>query len=370
MVTMGLLERTLSPAPLESNPGLCLRLRHKKSGCQLCRDNCPTNAISIDESLHVERARCHGCGICVNVCPTGVFELKQLCYEELLGQVEAGATPGFTCSLWPQEETSLPVPCIGYLNEAVFIGMAASGSNSAELNLSHCKNCDYATGMATITKSLERTNHILSMFSPPREVRTRIIKTDHSYTPDENRSYSRREFFTHLREEIQSRGEAAIEVLSDNQKVAVNTRVMLEPRLPKKRRLLLRQMEKLGTAATTQARADKLPFAEVQINDDCNGCRMCATFCPTGALRTYDDNGKQVIDFATAHCLACNLCADICPKGALTYAVDVRLQDILSGTRRKVAVHEKATCARCGQGYIDVAGDTWCPPCRKKEVRW
>ncbi len=43
--------------------------------CGLCADNCPVQAIAVDEVAGVDPARCIGCGICVTRCPEGALTL-------------------------------------------------------------------------------------------------------------------------------------------------------------------------------------------------------------------------------------------------------------------------------------------------------
>lgn len=45
------------------------------NGCVVCKDACPYEAISVNESGHpvVDESRCNGCGICENVCPALVY---------------------------------------------------------------------------------------------------------------------------------------------------------------------------------------------------------------------------------------------------------------------------------------------------------
>jgi len=39
------------------------------TGCGICEDACPSNAISINRTAEINPALCTGCGICVNECP-------------------------------------------------------------------------------------------------------------------------------------------------------------------------------------------------------------------------------------------------------------------------------------------------------------
>lgn len=79
----------------------------------------------------------------------------------------------------------------------------------------------------------------------------------------------------------------------------------------------------------------------------CNGCGMCARFCPTGALTVRDDNRAETqiswisrrntektgfsgaaLAHAPSLCLQCRTCEQLCPRHAIelsceTFAVDI-----------------------------------------------
>ena len=46
------------------------------TGCGLCVDECPTDAISLnDDVASVDEGLCTDCGICVDVCPTDAISI-------------------------------------------------------------------------------------------------------------------------------------------------------------------------------------------------------------------------------------------------------------------------------------------------------
>ncbi len=368
MPGLSLFEGISSRAYLEVNSGQCLRLRHKKSSCRLCLESCPCGAISIDESLHVESSLCPGCGICVNVCPTGVFELRDLAYKSLLGQVREGTVVEFDCS-WssPSHQDGLSVPCLGYLNEAVLTGATIGGSQAVRLNVTpQCKKCRFNLGLRLATKSMKRANRVLALFGLPKMVSASAKETGDSLpNPQEGQLCSRREFFSYLHGETRSRVAAAIKSVDSDQ--AISAKVTLEPRLPQKRSLLLEHIKKLGQPVTDRAVANDLPFIQVEIHDDCDGCGRCVTFCPTGALRSHNQGDRQVIDFRLGYCLACGLCADICPQGAIAYSASINPGDLVNDGKTILVAHSKSTCARCGQTYITVSGNGLCLNCQKEK---
>ncbi len=360
-------EKILSPVYLTVNSGQCLRLRHKKSRCRLCLENCPSGAVTCERSLEIDYSRCSGCGICVNLCPTGVFELKDLPYESLLVPVRESSQVKFTCSSLPQENDGIRVPCLGYLDATVLTGAIADGSQAVQLNITGCKECRRALGLRAAVKSLRQANRILALFGIPRKISASAGEPGSARNPGNGGLYSRREFFSYLRGKTRSRVAAAIDRAESDREAVARTKVTLEPRLPKKRVLLLEHIKKLGQPVAARVRAGELPFAVMEIGDRCNGCGICVTFCPTGALRASDQGDRQVIDFGLRDCLDCGLCGDVCPEDAITSSAWINPSDLVTDSRKILVEHRKSVCTRCGQTYLAVSGSDLCLNCRKKK---
>ncbi len=363
---ISLLEKILSQPHLVIKPELCLRSCHKKSSCRLCSERCPAGAISLGESPQIDRSLCSGCGVCINLCPTGVFHLRDLSYESLLAQVKKGEVAEFTCSLSASNESGLKVPCLGYLNEAVFVGAIDYGAQAVKLNIARCKGCKHALGLRVAVESMKRANRIMALFGLPEKVIASARGLDDNHSFGESQLYSRREFFAYFQGETKMRVATVIDGMDSGGETAAATRATLEPKLPVKRALLLKHIKKLGKPVTDQARANGLPFARIKISDSCDDCGMCVTFCPTGALRSYDKGDKRVIDFSLENCLACGLCAEICPQASIAYSVSINPWDIVTDARMILMEHKTSACAECGQTYIAVSGSMLCLNCRKK----
>jgi ferredoxin len=45
------------------------------AACGLCVDECPFDAISVDDQANIDWAACMGCGVCVSQCPQEAISL-------------------------------------------------------------------------------------------------------------------------------------------------------------------------------------------------------------------------------------------------------------------------------------------------------
>jgi ferredoxin len=97
-------------------------------------------------------------------------------------------------------------------------------------------------------------------------------------------------------------------------------------------------------------RGDASPLGVVTIDDAaCTGCEMCATVCPSAALRSVPSDGVLAIEFDPASCTACGQCVDRCPEpGALMLEATVDLAELELG-KRTVVTHQLVRCVKCGE---------------------
>jgi heterodisulfide reductase subunit A len=61
------------------------------SGCRICNNLCPYNAIEFDAEQNVSRvitALCKGCGTCVSACPAQVISGAHFSNKQVFAQIE------------------------------------------------------------------------------------------------------------------------------------------------------------------------------------------------------------------------------------------------------------------------------------------
>jgi heterodisulfide reductase subunit A len=82
-------------------------IEEKCSGCRICNNQCPFNAIIFHEDkmvTEINPALCQGCGTCVAACPSGAITGTQFSNEQVLAQLEG------LLMVKPNGQTAVSVP--------------------------------------------------------------------------------------------------------------------------------------------------------------------------------------------------------------------------------------------------------------------
>jgi ferredoxin len=153
---------------------------------------------------------------------------------------------------------------------------------------------------------------------------------------------SRRDFFTQIKTGAQNAAAQSaaqalrLEQQPDEEKPTV-VRVMRDGTLPhfipNRRERMLDYLELIGEPSAEWLDSRLWGYLSIDV-DRCNSCRMCATFCPTGAIVKFDDPGEggaMGIEHYPADCVQCRLCEDICPANALTINSRVPVRELVEG---------------------------------------
>lgn len=332
--------------------------------------------------LDIDQARCVGCGTCATACPTCALEARDPNDTELLaclqGALNASASKRIAIACEkasiPQDEGTVRLTCLGRIDESALLQLAAWGAREVTLTCGACNACEHKPGRTVIEEVCESANTLLGLWDgtmhvelkevgpaaeptglPAQETRAdrtathgKIAQVDQQIQTacaDRTATQSAIEQVNQL---IQSAGtDNAVEQgtatrdggrpnLSDEASDGETTttdqvdrplkrlKVMADGTLPHfvpdRRERLLDALADLGEGPTdSQAMARTRLWGHVVIDTDkCTSCRMCATFCPTGAIVKFDTpDGTFGIDHYAADCVKCLCCQTICRSQAI-----------------------------------------------------
>lgn len=112
--------------------------------------------------------------------------------------------------------------------------------------------------------------------------------------------------------------------------------------VPDRRERLLDALAALGEPAASSIEC-RLAGAVVIDATRCDSCRMCATFCPTGAIRKFDDADDAIgVEHAPSDCVKCRSCQDVCRNDAITVIDTVPTRWLLGGETHRYTMTPRA----------------------------
>lgn len=330
------------------NPQRCSRIKHKSSQCTACHLHCPADAIAVGGpgmTIRVDWNKCTGCGICVNVCPSQAYTLRHGGYKQIIDNccrsITADGTLTISCS---QAEAQLganqvSMDCIGFINVVDMLALYLRGARRIIIRKGDCSECESKHGDRILSKELDLLKELSGIFQDienltvdfkGEKVIIEFPLQKPIYRPKEeekpNPSLDRRGLFSFFTNNIK---ESAIKSASmiAVEKPEPRTIISFEQYLPQRRKLFLDSIMELGTLISSEAATGRL-FNNIEIDDSCIFCGMCAKFCCTGALVINQD--KTEITFNPSKCTSCMLCEKACYHKKLKYKDSLELKDFFS----------------------------------------
>ena len=302
--------------------------------------------------IDIDQARCVGCGTCATACPTCALEARDPNDTELLARLQGALTASaskrvaIVCEKAgiAQNECTVRLTCLGRIDESALIQLAAWGAREVTLTCGACNACEHKPGRTVVEEVCESANTLLGLWDgtmhvelkevgpaaeptglPAQETRAdrtathgKIAQVDQQIQTacaDRTATQSAIEQVNQL---IQSAGAGKVAEhdtatrdgdrpnlsaeASDDKAAATDQvdrplkrlKVMADGTLPHfvpdRRERLLDALADLGEGPMdSQAMARTRLWGHVVIDTDkCTSCRMCATFCPTGAIVKFD----------------------------------------------------------------------------------
>lgn len=339
----------------------CILVRNRNASCLRCADACTSDCITYeDEQLTITAQNCVGCGTCATVCPTCALETIRQCDEALTGACSALAERDegrvvIACgslldlAAGKYDPCALVrVECLGRVEETLLCELAAEGVEEVVLVHGACDTCVHRCGWETLQDVLATQKTLLETWNCPLAVqvtsklpgRTRMTVADYDA--------SKRESLLAGGQSVMHVGALAAEASLANtlgvsggaaevQKPSLKAlfRVMEDGTLPHfipdRRERLLDALALLGEPEDTMINTRLWGHVIIDV-DKCRSCQLCATFCPTGALRKFqDEDGTFGVEHYPGDCVKCRCCEAICPEQVIEISDEVFAREMLMG---------------------------------------
>jgi ferredoxin len=229
--------------------------------------------------------------------------------------------------------------------------LVSAGINDIRLVHADCERCPNKTGWSTVCEvnssikmllvAWERDSQVALTHDMPPELQ---MSTELAQKTEDVSGLSRRDFFAQFKTGAKSfvagaaasvTGVAAATTAEQTILPKVMTDGTLPHFIPHRRETLLNCLCCLGDPVAE--RINTRLWGQMTIDTDaCNSCRMCATFCPTGAITKFDgSDGSIGVEHYSAHCVQCRLCEDVCTVDALKISSDVELHYFVEGKSKQ-----------------------------------
>lgn len=282
-------------------------MRFNKNSCTTCVRSCRLNAITIDNHVTIHKDICSECMMCVSECPTGVFQIRTMDFYSIIAELRKIQAPVLGCYIRPGLAAHEKTACLGLLSEEHLIGLLSFVQEFLQINLTGCKDCSNGFIIDVLRERLRSIARKTSMnvFEKLRIVEN---KADLNYA---DITWERRGFFKAMKNltvrearvlfEDFHRGECG---LSYSDKA-----------LPHRRELLNCSLSDLSEGK--RKRVLEHYYFDVIVDETCNDCFACVGMCPTGALKSAEEEPDTMLFFNSSLCTGCGLCESFCMKDAI-----------------------------------------------------
>lgn len=340
-VAMGRLER-LEGYGLAVHPERCVRVRNRHASCVRCAEACTSGALSLrDGALTVNEALCVGCGTCATVCPTCAIEARHPVDGELLAAahraLRAGREAVFACHRAFEQAPAacaaagaIELACLSRMEESLAMRLFADGAQCIRLLHGACEGCPRENGFASVKLVRDTVDSLLETWGLNCEYDVQQVGSEVKVAAADAAA-------------PQHVATGGIRAASAFRKPAhVQADGTLPHFVPLRRHALLDALADLGNPVRPDL--DTRLWGHVSIDmSACRSCKMCAVFCPTGALQKYvGEDGHGGVEHYPAECVHCGLCQDICPVQVITSSTAVPTSMLADGKTERYPMPDPA----------------------------
>lgn len=296
------------------DPDKCISVRNKNIRCGKCHEACVSGCIQIDgRRLLVDTSRCISCGTCATACPTGALQTINPSDDELLKNMQNvlnrnGTTAVVACSMILKKaaamvdpESVLRVTCLGRIDESLILAAAALGASRIVLVSDKCEECSYHQGTQTISAVCASAKTLLGAWNSSCVLKlTQKFPRLCARETAEHYDFQRRDFLLSMKASAASGGKEAAAFVAQkgfaqdvsegqreqNEYTHVGEDGTLAHYKSKRRRVLASALTRLGEPADKPVACRLWQHIHIDTSR-CNGCQMCAVFCPSAALAKH-----------------------------------------------------------------------------------
>lgn len=318
----------------------CAKVRNRNVECLKCAQACTSGCISlVDDELVIDSSKCVGCGTCATVCPTCALESRHPSDAELLLECMAAAASGeCVVACEPLAKSGklegldyAQVKCLGRVDESLLCSLVSKGVDSIRLACGPCDRCKQRLGAETAELVLDTTRDLLDSFGKTANlaIAKMDLEGDCACEPLAGDSL-----------------EGGLGVEGKSNAAPVLPRVMkdgtLPHFLPDRRERLLDALSTMGSGEPSRPLSNRLWGCVVIDGMKCTSCRMCATFCPTGAISKFDEkDGTFGVLHFPGDCVKCASCRDVCPEGAIILLDEVKPRYLMGGETHRYVMKKR-----------------------------
>lgn len=339
----------------------CAKVRNRNVTCLKCAEACTSGCISLVEGeLMVDGSKCVGCGTCATVCPTCALEARNPSDAELLAACLAAAADGaltVACSqvmgdVAGEAVGAAYVVCAGRVDESLLVGLAAQGVAEVSVLCGPCERCAQRCGRDVAELVAATSRELLEAWGARMRIEVREVPVAGDALlacatvapdPEVDAAAAGEPSLAEARGSACAAGGSVAPSPAPAHVMADGT---LPHFLPDRRERLLDALAALGEPQVREL-ACRLWGTVVIDGMKCTSCRMCATFCPTGAIVKFDDeDGTFGVRHVPADCVKCGSCKDICPSGAIVLLDEVRTRALAQGESHRYVMKPRAVEVR------------------------
>jgi ferredoxin len=223
-------------------------------------------------------------------------------FYSIMGKSRKIRAPVLGCNVMPGLAAHEKTVCLGFLSEEHLIALLSFLREPLQMNLTGCKDCRDGFIVDVIRERLRSVARKTSM-----NVFEKLIIIENSADLQyEDVSCDRRGFLKAMK----NRAVRKALGLLDNTKRNDHTLLYSDKALPHRRELLNRSLSVLP--GDMRKGVLEHYYYDIKVDETCNDCFACVGVCPTGALKSAEDESDATLFFNSSLCSGCGLCGSFC----------------------------------------------------------